>query len=196
VKLRFALLCLLPIIAQADTLNVGVLSYDTFVPGAGGIDAFDITNLTGSFNLPPDFPVLDNLIFQSAALTLSDGQVFMLGNIAPGLLLDANGNPVVQVPASSRFQSAELRATLSATTFAMSGGTFTANSNMIDILLLPSTGVNLTPDVDTTTIAVTGQASVVTPEPASWALLLIVLPLMAWLGYRQHRRPSKWGKRP
>jgi hypothetical protein len=186
-KWSLAVLCLCSMIARADIIDLGTLSYDTFIPSSGGfvgIDAFDISNLTGVFNLPPDFPVLDNLVFQSATLTLSDGEMFALGDIAPGFLLDGNGNPVVQVPANVAYQSAELTATLSATTFAVPAGTFTASSNALDVLLLPSQGPNLTADVDATLITASGQLT--TPEPAGWSLLLIPV---AWLVWKIRTRP-------
>ena len=67
-------LCLLSSAAYADIVPVGVLSYDTFIPagnGSPGVDAFDIANFTGAFNLAPDFPVTDSLTFKSAVLTLT-----------------------------------------------------------------------------------------------------------------------------
>jgi hypothetical protein len=180
-----AVLCLSATAARADILELGTLSYDTFIPESQdfpGVDAFNISNLTGAFSLPPSFPALDNLTFQAATLTLfSSGQapqLFSLGDIAPGFLLDQFGNPIIQVPGDETFQSAEFTATLSASSILEPGGTFTAGSNAIDVFLLPSQGPDLTPDDDQTTISVTGQMS--TPEPASWSLLLIVFAWVAW----------------
>jgi hypothetical protein len=83
---------LVAITARASTVYVGALSYDTFVPagdGSPGIGEFDLANLTGAFDLPPDFPVADDLTFQGAVLTLTfsdlSTQVFNLGDIGPGL---------------------------------------------------------------------------------------------------------------
>lgn len=113
-------LCLLVSIAQADTVSVGVLSYDTFIPagdGSPGVLAFDLANLTGAFSLPTDLPVTNSLTFESATLTLTlsdlTQDVIALGDIGPGFLLDQSGNPIVQVPGNEMFDSAEFTATLS-----------------------------------------------------------------------------------
>ncbi len=182
---------LLTPVAHASTISVGVLSYDTFIPpggdGSPGVDAFDIANLTGGFSLPPDFPVTDSLTFEDAVLTLtltdSSQQVFDLGDIGPGFLLDGSGNPVVQVSSDESFTSAELTATLSPTTFMLfDGSTFTADSASLDILLLPSSGPTLTVDVDQTTIDVSSAAAASTPEPAGAALVLTgCFGLLFWL---------------
>jgi len=193
-----ALICLLGTIARADIADVGLLSYDTFIPagnGSPGTYAFDIYNLTGAFSLPPDFPVTDGLTFGAATLTLtlsdSSQQVFNLGDIGPGFLADQNGNPIVQVPGDGLFDSAEFTATLSPLTFALSGGTqFTANSSSIDVLLLASSGSTLTVDVDQTTIGVSGTGQVVTPEPSSGYgyLSAALLGLASWLRRRRSLR--------
>jgi len=181
--------CLIPTAAKADLISLGVLSYDTFIPGglgSPGVDAFNIANFTGPFNLPPDFPVTDNLTLQGATLTLFQNgqtpQVLMLGDIGPGFLLDSFGNPVVQVPDNELFTSAEFTATLSVTQFALaSGGSFVANSAAIDALLLPSSGPSLTADVDQTLIEAAGAfPTVTTPEPAGVVLLLSILVLCIW----------------
>lgn len=176
-------LCFLGTAAQATIINVGALSYDTFIPvggGSPGVDAFDIANLTGAFNLPPDFPAADSLTFMGAVLTLtlSDAtqQIFDLGDIVPGFLLDGGGNPVVQVPGDQTFTSAEFTATLSPTTFTLSDGTsFKADTATMDIFLLPSSGGTLTVDVDQTALGVSGSSVVSTPEPRTVGLALIGL---------------------
>ena len=178
--ISLAALGLLAPAARASTIFVGTLSYDTFIPpgnGTPGVDAFDIANLTGGFSLPPDFPVTDSLTFEAAVLTLtlSDAsqQVFDLGDIGPGFLLDMSGNPVVQVSSDESFTSAELTATLSPTTFMLfDGTTFTADSAALDVLLLPSVGSTLTVDVDQTTIDVSSPPAAAIPEPSGSALVL------------------------
>lgn len=179
--------CLLISAARAD-IFLGALSYDTFIPtsaGVPGVDAFDIANLTGAFNLAPDFPVTDSLTFQSSVLTLtlsdSSQQVFNLGDIGPGFLLDGSGNPVVQVPDDESFISAEFTATLSPGTFALfDGSIFTANSASIDALLSPSSGPTLQADIDQTTISVSGSGTTVTPEPSYLLLVATGLSALIW----------------
>jgi hypothetical protein len=187
--------CLLAATARGNTVDVGALSYDTFVPagiGSPGIDAFDLSNLTGAFSLPPDFPVIDSLTFGSAKLilTLSDlsHKTFILGAIGPGFLLDLSGNPIVQVPGDEAFVSAEFTATLSPLIFTLSGGkSFNAGSGSIDALLLPSSGSTLTVDLDQTAIAISSPALTV-PEPSAGYLLASGLLLLAW--NLQRRRSS------
>ena len=144
-------LYLLAVPAQANIASVGTLSYDTFIPGSSGfpgVDAFNLSNLSGGFSLPADFPVTDSLTFQSARLTLTfsdlSQEVFNLGDIGPGFLLDPSGNPVVQVPSDQLFASAEFTATLSPGSFALFNGTsFVADSTSLDVLLQPSSGPTL-----------------------------------------------------
>jgi hypothetical protein len=179
--------CFLATSAFADVLNLGALSYDTFIPpgnGSPGIYTFDLANLTGAYNLPPDFPVADNLTFQGAVLTLTledlSQQVFDLGDVAPGFLVDGSGNPIVQVPGDEVFDSAEFTATLSEQTIGLYDGTsFVADSTALDVLLLPSSGPTLMVDVDQTTIGVSGTVQS-TPEPASREMVLLALPFLAW----------------
>jgi hypothetical protein len=189
-RLALAVFCLFSTIGRASIANLGALSFDTFIPSAGnlvGVNAFNISNLSGAFSLPPDFPVFDNLTFQSATLKLSNGQTFTLGDIGPGFFLDQIGNPVVQVPADQIFQSAELKLTLSATAFMLSDGTlFQAGSNSIDIFLMPSVGQNLTADIDQSTIT----AQVGSPEPATSSSVLI---LLAWIVCK--RRSFHWASK-
>jgi hypothetical protein len=81
--------------------------------------------------------------------------------------LDGFGNLVVEVPDNEVFTSAELTATLSATTFARAGGgVFTASSTAIDTLLLPSSGPNLIAGADLALIEASGSISTPpVPEP-------------------------------
>ena len=181
--LRGLSFCLLLPSLQASTLFVGALSYDTFIPpggGSPGVYAFDIDNLTGSNDLPTDFPVSDDLAFDSAVLTLTlsdlSQEVFDLGDIGPGLLVDGSGNPVVQVPGDVLFTQAELTAVLTPTTFMLfDGSSFVADSDVLDIVLLPSSGATLTVDVDQTTINVSGAPATGVPEPGTLGLILTAL---------------------
>lgn len=166
--------CLLSGPARAGIVRIGTLSFDTFIPGdtnSPGINAFNLSNLTGIFSLPPDFPVADPLTLLSASLKLTFGdlsqEILTLGDIGPGFLLDSSGNPVAQVPGDRIFASAEFTATLSQGTFALSDGTFfTADSTLLDVLLEPSSGPTLNADADQTTITVSGSNQTAVPEPS------------------------------
>lgn len=57
--------------ASADSFGIGVLSLDPTGIGAGA--TFDIQNLTGSADLPPDFPVATPLTFSGLDLLLTFG---------------------------------------------------------------------------------------------------------------------------
>jgi hypothetical protein len=191
-------LCLAPAVARATAVDLGVLSYDVFIPGGAGspgVDAFDIANFTGAFSVAPDYPVTDSLTFQSASLTLfpigSTPVVIALGDIGPGFLLDAFGNPIVQVPDTEVFTSAEFTATLSPASFALAGGgTLTASSTAISTVLIPSNGATLTAGVDSAFIETNAVASASTPEPASLPLVAAALLLGAGLVKARSRRLS------
>lgn len=167
--------------ASPASVNIGALSYDTFIaPGGGspGVDAFDIADLTGAFNLPPDFPSADDVTLANAILTLTASdtsqEVFDLGDIGPGFLLDGGGNPVVQVPCDAMFVSAEFTASLLPTMFGLTDGTiFSADTTMLDVVLLPSAGTTLIVDVDQVVFTVNGTISSPTPEPRVEFLAII-----------------------
>ena len=57
------LLCLCAMAAQA--VPIGALSFDMFIGGPGGVNTLSLSNFTGAFALPPDFPVVDALTLQA-----------------------------------------------------------------------------------------------------------------------------------
>jgi hypothetical protein len=82
----------------ADTINLGFISFDGFIPGSSGspgVNEFSINNFTGDPGLggsalPPDFPIFSSLTIQGAQLTVfepSGNEVFPLGDLAPGTVL-------------------------------------------------------------------------------------------------------------
>jgi hypothetical protein len=168
--------------ARADSLNVGVLSFDVLIPGA--IDAFTVNNSTEAFSLPPDFPVSSALIFSSPTLTLTESGTpssMFLGDIGPGpfqqLVLD-----------SANFSEADFSAQLSQTLFALADGTsFQASSNILTATLLPSSGSFLTPGVDSVLLTVSGSVvATPVPEPSSWLLFAGAAPwLILFRGIRR-----------
>jgi hypothetical protein len=190
-KVSRTLLCLLAGVlltgpsAFADTLNLGFISFDGFIPGdltSPGVNEFSINNLTsdpglGGFSLPPDFPVFSFLTFQNAQLTVeesSGNELFPLGDLSPGTSISD------LITASVDVLSATFSATLNQTLFSLAdGSTFVADSAQIQAILSPSSGSSLAPD-DFALITVTGSPAAV-PEPASWCLLLFGgVPILYW----------------
>jgi len=162
-------------LASADTVAVGVLSFDIDNPGA--TNAFTLYNFTGSNSLAPDFPVADDVTFLGASLTLTDSSgstANPLGDVGPG-------STQLLVLASDDFLEADFSATLSETTFGLSDGTtFQADSDALSVTLLPSSPPDLQAGVDFALITVSGSVVVApTPEPPTWLLLLAAMLGMA-----------------
>jgi|SRR5579864_864166 len=178
--------------ARADVINLGIVSFDVFLPpdvpdGIPGVNAFTVSNMTGAFSAEPDFPASTALTFQSANLTLTPPPVpppNPLGDIGPN-----SGTQVLFFPDFVSFSSGEFTATLDKTVFGLGDGSvFTADSSSLDVTLLPSIGTNLTAGTDFALITVSGTISApAVPEPATWSLLLVA---MAWLGAQAWRRPK------
>src|ERR1051326_8506234 len=111
---------LIPATSFATTINLGVLSFDTLIAGGStaGANVFNISNLTGAANIPPDFPVADALTFLGASLKVvrsgGTSSTIPLGNIGLGGL-----SPTIPVefPDSSLFSSAVFSSTLSQLSF-------------------------------------------------------------------------------
>jgi hypothetical protein len=172
-----------PSTARAD-LELGILSYDVFipgVPGSPGVNAFDIANLTGDpavggYALPPTFPVLTSVTFLNSSLALtSNGSTttVMLGDIGPGFF----SSPLLEFPDTESFSLAIFSATLDVTTFSVAAGDAASVATPLVVTsLLPSTGGNLVADTDFALIGVSPVVSGV-PEPFSLALLATVVLL-------------------
>jgi hypothetical protein len=146
---------------RADVLQLGLLSFDNLipdVPGLPGLNAFDLANDTGLVTATA-------ATFTNASLTLSNGDVILLGDI--GALTSL---PAVQFLTTDTFTSAEFKATLDVSSFLLSDGTtFTADSTAIDVLLLPSVGNSLVAGTDAAFITVSNTPSPV-PEPETWLM--------------------------
>lgn len=166
---------------HADTIPVGILFFNNLNPagpGSPGVNDFEIDNLTGSlFSLPPDFPVVDSLVFGSLQLMLSGSggpQTIPVGDISPGF----NTPSSLQFPDSFSFSEAVLQATLSQTSFALSDGTtFLANSSSLTATLDPASGPSLVPGQDFVVLSVSGEVASGVPEPRYGAYLLVLLGL-------------------
>lgn len=170
----------LPGLAQADVLNLGILSFDQFIPGApgqAGLNLFSISDFTGTDALPSDFPSTSAVVFKDSTLTLvgSSTEVVSLGDIDPGFF----SVPAVQTADNVPFASAEFTATIDVSTpFLLADGSlFTPNSATIDVLLTPSSGNTLV-EADFAPIDVS-NAPAALPEPSSWLLAGSVL-LAVW----------------
>jgi hypothetical protein len=167
--------------ARADSLNVGVLSFDVLIPGA--IDVFTVSDSTQAFALPPDFPVSSALSFSNPTLTLTESGTpgsISLGDIGPGF----SQQPQQLVLDSASFSEADFTAQISQTLFALADGTsFQASSNTLTATLLPSSGPFLTPGVDSVLLTVSGSVVVTpVPEPSSWLLFAGVAPCSFYFG--------------
>lgn len=166
--------------AWAGPAAVGTLSFDVFIPPSGGtpgVNAFNISNFTGAFALPPGFPVSTAVSFNTASLmlTLQGGstQTVPLGNLVPGPLLDSSGKPLssLQFSSSMNFMSATFVGILSQTTFLLvDGTTFVAASPTLSFTLLPSSGSSLVAGRDLGTLDVAPV-----PEPGTLILMAIAL---------------------
>jgi hypothetical protein len=182
-------LALFPISSFATTINIGVVSFDTLIPAGAdpGVNVFDISNLTGGFALPDDFPVIDGLSFLGSSLTLTDSggnsTTISLGDIGPGSL---DPTTPVQFPDTSLFTSAIFTANLSQISFLLSdGSTFTADSAVLTAELLPSSGSTLIQDTDFALLTVSSAETAAVSEPSS--LLLIGTGLLGVIIVRTKR---------
>lgn len=154
----------------ASAVPIGIVSFDTVIPGPDGLNAFSIGNFTGDFSLPDDFPVLGPLTLFGGALSLTREsgatEVFDLGDIGAGVFGD------LFFPDVDGFVSATFSATLSAQEFLLADGTtLVAASSAILLTLLPSAGELLIPgDFAVIDVEAAPPAHSV-PEPGSLALV-------------------------
>lgn len=170
-----------PQIVQADELTIGYFSFDNLIPAAPqfpGVNAFDVTNLTGDPS-----GTTNAATFTNASITLSDGTVIALGDIGgPNYFVNV---PAAQFPDTENFSSAEFKATLDQTAFTLpGGGTFDASSASIDVILNPSPGNSfLQAGVDFVAINISNAPATV-PEPSS---LFVLMSGCLWAFCRSRR---------
>ena len=180
--LLFLIAFLAPVQVPGATINLGVISFDTVIPGdpqTPGVNAFNVTNLTGTFALPPDFPVVDPITFINSTANLL-GTTISIGDITPG----SASLTALTFPDTQLFPFFTLVGSLSQTSFILADGTtFTATSNSVMASLRPSIGSTLTPGVDFAVITVSDI-----PEPATTALSSAVVFGLVLLN---RRRSSK-----
>lgn len=170
--------------ARAATINVGLLSFDEIFAAEGdapGVNAFTLWNLTGDWALPEDFPVLSDVVFTNATLSVAGAP---LGDIAPGVF-------DFQFTTLEQFSSATFSAQLASLVLTLADGTvWDAVSAQITATMLPATGSFLE----------TGQFAVLTvdavqqstppppepvPEPQTWMLLATGVAALARLRRRR-----------
>ena len=181
-------------VASADTITIGVFSFNNLNPGAAGspgINDFEIDNFTGPmFGLPPDFPIADSLTLSTLQISLfSSGggspEVFSLGDLMPGSYTPTT----LQFLDTTQFTEATLQATLSQSVFDLSDGTtFFADSGTINSSIFPSSGSVLQPGLDFTILSVSGHFNSI-PEPRYSALFRAIL-IVGLLAFRlKHSKP-------
>lgn len=177
-----------PLTVRADTVNVGVFSFDVLNPESTtslGVNTFSLYNFTGpAFNLPPDFPALDELTFTGVSITvnLSGGpDVVLLGDLGPGLYSPASAS--LEYLESDHVLSAALTASLAISQFDLAdGNVFELSSQQLTAILLPSSGNALSPGVDFVLITASGtEVASAVPEPRSAPFLLI--SMFAFAGF-------------
>lgn len=170
-----AALFLLASPSAAVAIPIGFVSFDTVIPGPDGVNAFTIANLTETFGLPPDFPVVDPVTFLSSSLSLTyqDGSTSTIDlmDIGPGFA----DNPNLFFADSVLFSSATFTATLSSLDFLLADGTtFHAGSSLISVVLSSATGLLLSPG-DFAVIDIDGEIGdgeiPSVPEPGTLVLL-------------------------
>jgi hypothetical protein len=157
---------------RADTINLGVFSFDVLNPGgpgSPGVNSFSIDNFTGpTFGLPPDFPAIDELTFLgvNVVINLTGGpDVVPLGDLGPGLYSPASAS--LEFLDSDQVSSASLDATLGPSQFALADGNiFELSSQQLSATLLPSSGNTLSAGVDFVLITASGtEVAATVPEP-------------------------------
>lgn len=172
--LLFVLTLAHPARASAMSIPVGIVAFDTFIPGPDGTNAFFISNLTGMFALDPDFPVASPLVFNSPLLewTGPAGSPFDFGNvgIGPG---PHDPDFEIQFPDTAALMSARFTAVLNQAVFALTDGRlFQAISINIEANLFNPAGALVPGDLAILSVEANEiTAPVGVPEPSSLMLL-------------------------
>jgi hypothetical protein len=157
--------------ARASIIGLGVISFVTVSPG---VDGFEIDNYTGSQAVPPDLPVVTDLIFTDLTLTyFANGTKFdnAVPDVAPGTTI------AFTLPDTTSVDWASLSGLLNSSAFLLADGTsWQAESNALSVELLPENGEAVTADLDSAEITVEADPTV--PEPAAGLLVVAGLGLI------------------
>ncbi len=163
--------------AQGAEIFVGTVTTSAFLDGI----QVNLTDLTGSFDFPPAFPVSTSLNFVDPAFSLPSCSAGSSGGTwIPGETDSIGVNFCSATYATVGF-------TLDQNTFQLyDGSTFTANSPAVSLTLLPVPGdAYLTPG-EAVDVAVSGALTTV-PESSSIVLLIMGLLIFAVAGAKLSR---------
>ena len=172
-------------LSHAATVNIGLITFNN----TGNSSAFTIFNIYNYTNLigDADFPVLSTVSFLSTSLEIEREP-------APGQESVAVTTPMTPIfgaypsgliPISYVITRAVFRATLDPTTpwNLYMGGIFMPPSNQLEIVLLPSNGAAMRPDLESWYIQISNDESTSLPEPATFLISGVSL-----LGFAINRR--------
>lgn len=202
VALLFTLALAMPGAVTAATIPVGIVVFDTFVAGPDGTNAFFISNFTGDpgsggFALPPDFPVVTSLVFDSPMLEWNGpaGSPFDFAHvgIGPG---SHDPEPSIQFPDTEQFVSARFTAFLNQNVFQLEDGRlFLASSTAIDATISNPAGTLSLLDFALLTVEadeITEPPPNAIPEPAT---LTLVATALAGIWRTRRVRPTRGAQR-
>jgi hypothetical protein len=169
--LLVAVISLMAVAASADSIPVGIFSFD--VTGLNTLQ-FDITNQTGPNSSPfPDttFPVSSSVFLSSLSLTVNfaNGTTQTFGSSYFTLGPDGlsfSGNPLSTLNAIT---SATLTGKFSTTTFNLNNGTSVTVLQSFTVTITDPTGGPLQDGDFGIIYATTGKST--TPEPETWTLM-------------------------
>jgi hypothetical protein len=167
--------------SSALAVPVGVFAFDAL---GGGLNTFSLTNLSGAFGLPPDFPVMvdASLLDVHVELESATGPLSVdLGDVGPGPFGDPAG--VLVFPDSVLFTSARLTATLAPASLTLYDGSRFDALTAIVAELLPASGGVLQAGLDLVIVDARPVPDV--PEPATFLLVAAALAAGAVRATRQ-----------
>jgi hypothetical protein len=153
---------------EAGTFNVGVVSFDVATSpdpdkGVPGTNVVNVLNLTGTSNLPPDFPIESDvsLVNPSIVVSYSGGGNVTLADTVPWVF--SATEQITQIEFLATFQTTEL----DGKSFLSNGLWWTPASTSIDTIITPSSGSLLVAGTDLSLITIN------VPEPEMAVTLII-----------------------